>query len=139
MCVCNCVFFCNVCVFLFSIFASFVTYNSTNLQSFFFHLIFPRDKASLRKTMIGSTILLVFIGFILSCSLSLSLFLSLATCSLIFSLFILETDYFVYCICDFFFYRYWRHCRKTFVMFHAEENNREGRRKEFSSKLEAGN
>lgn len=86
---CNCVFFCNVCVFLFSIFASFVTYNSTNLQSFFY-LIFPRDKASRRKTIVGSTILLVFIGFILSRSLSLSLSGNLFSH---FSLFILETDW----------------------------------------------
>lgn len=36
MCVCVIVFLCNVCVFLFSIVASFVTYNSTNLHCFFF-------------------------------------------------------------------------------------------------------
>lgn len=37
-----CVFFCNV--FLYSIFTSFVTYNSTNLQVML--LISPRDKES---------------------------------------------------------------------------------------------
>lgn len=130
MCVCNCVFFCNVCVFLFSIFASFVTYNSTNLQSFFFSSHFPTWQSVTQK---NNSWVHDFACFYWFHSLSLSLFLSLSTCSLIFSLFILETDWVLSSIA--FLLRYWRHCRKTFVMFRAEENNR-GRGE---GKLEAGN
>lgn len=108
-----CVFFCNV--FFCSQFSlCFVTYNSTNLQGFFSH--FPTWQIVTQKNNSWVHDFACFYWFhslLRYCSFS----LSLAFC------FFVYWKPIRYRLLRFFF-RYWRHCRKTFVMFHAEENNR---------------